>query len=128
MSLSYVTLGTNDPAKAKPFYAALMAPLGGTMAADYEGFTFCYELPDGGKMWITRPQNKLEASVGNGVTIGITTDSEAKVDAAHAAGLMAGGINEGDPGPRPDFGPEFYGAYVRDLDGNKLALVHYRAL
>lgn len=50
MSLSYVTLGTNDPAKAKPFYAALMEPLGGIMAADYEGFTFCYELPNGDKI------------------------------------------------------------------------------
>lgn len=62
------------------------------------------------------------------MTIGITTDSEAKVNAAHVAGLAAGGTNEGDPGPRPDYGPEFYGAYLRDLDGNKLALVHYRAV
>ena len=128
MSLNYVTLGTNNPARAKLFYAALMGALGGIMTADHEGYTFCYDLPDGGRIWITRPQDKGVATFGNGVTIGITTASESKVKAAHAAALTAGGLNEGDPGPRPMFGPEFYGGYVRDLDGNKLALVHYRSI
>jgi catechol 2,3-dioxygenase-like lactoylglutathione lyase family enzyme len=128
MSLAYVTIGTNDPEAAKPFYAAVMAELGATMTADYAGFTFCYDLPDGGRIWVTRPQNKEAATAGNGVTIGITTDGEARVNAAHTAAIKSGGVNEGDPGPRPDYGPEFYGAYVRDLDGNKLALVHYRVV
>lgn len=49
--------------------------------------------------------------------------SRGDVDAAHAAALANGGSDEGAPGPRPDYGPEFYGAYVRDPDGNKMSFV-----
>jgi catechol 2,3-dioxygenase-like lactoylglutathione lyase family enzyme len=125
MSLNYVTVGTNDPAKARPFYATLMAALGGTLVGDYPD-AFGYELPGGGKVWIMRPFNKQPATVGNGVTVGLALDSTAKVDAAYAAALKAGGSSEGAPGPRPLYGPDFYGAYIRDPDGNKLALVHFR--
>ena len=124
--LAYVTLGTNDPATAKPFYAALIAALGGSITADYPDQAFCCALPDGARLWITRPHNGGPAACGNGVTIGIATDSEARVRAAHLAGLAAGGHDEGAPGPRPIYGPEFFGGYLRDLDGNKLALVHFR--
>jgi catechol 2,3-dioxygenase-like lactoylglutathione lyase family enzyme len=121
-SLNYITVGTNDPARARLFYAALMAELGGTLAGDYPD-AFGYDLPGGGKFWILRPHNKSLATVGNGVTIGLAVGSAAKVNAAHAAALKAGGVSEGEPGPRPLYGPDFYGAYVRDLDGNKIALV-----
>jgi catechol 2,3-dioxygenase-like lactoylglutathione lyase family enzyme len=123
MSLSYVTIGTNDPAKARVFYAALMAKLGAKLVGDFPD-AFGYELPGGGKIWITRPFNKQAATVGNGMTVGLAIDSTAQVDAAHAAAVQAGGSNEGAPGLRPQYGPDFYGAYVRDPDGNKLALYH----
>jgi Glyoxalase/Bleomycin resistance protein/Dioxygenase superfamily len=125
MSLDYVTVGTNNPVNAKLFYAALMATLGGKLVGDYPD-AFGYELPGGGKIWIMRPFNKQAAAVGNGVTVGLALDSAAKVDAAHAAALRAGGSCEGAPGPRPLYGTEFYGAYVRDLDGNKLAFVRHQ--
>ena len=47
----------------------------------------------------------------------------AAVDAAHAAALKAGGIDDGPPGLRPNFGPDYYGAYIRDPDGNKIHFV-----
>ena len=50
--------------------------------------------------------------------------SPAAVDAAHAAGLAAHGTDEGAPGERPYYGPGYYGAYLRDPDGNKLHVVH----
>jgi hypothetical protein len=121
-SLNYITVGTNDPTKARLFYAALMAELNGTLIGDYPD-AFGYQLPGGGKVWIMRPFSKTAATVGNGVTIGLAVGSAAQVNAAHSAALRAGGVNEGEPGPRPLYGPDFYGAYVRDLDGNKLALV-----
>ena len=49
--------------------------------------------------------------------------TRAAVDAAHAAAMAAGVQDEGPPGLR-DFGPNYYGAYVRDPDGNKLHFVH----
>jgi hypothetical protein len=126
MGLFYVTLGSNDIARAKAWYAPVMAALNANMIADYPDAAFCYELQGGGQVWITKPHNGAPATFGNGVTIGIATQSEAQVQAAHAACLQAGGTNEGDPGPRPQYGPEFYGAYARDLEGNKLAFVYYR--
>jgi predicted lactoylglutathione lyase len=54
---------------------------------------------------------------------GFRCATPAEVDAAHAAALAHGGSNEGDPGPRPMYGPDFYGAYVRDCDGNKLSFI-----
>ena len=57
--------------------------------------------------------------------VALAAPSRAAVDAAHAAGLTAGGFDEGAPGPRPhSFAPDYYGAYIRDLDGNKLHFVH----
>ena len=59
--------------------------------------------------------------VGNGTMVGLLCASEAEVQAVHAVALAKGATNEGDPGPRPNYGPDFYGAYVRDLDGNKMS-------
>ena len=126
MGLSYVTLGTNDLAAARLFYAAVMQVLEASIGAEVPGQAFCCHLANDGKMWITRPYDGDAASAGNGVTVALSARSPASVDAAHAAGLAAGGSNEGEPGPRPQYGPDVYVGYLRDPDGNKLALVHYR--
>ena len=52
-----------------------------------------------------------------------TAPSRAAVDAAYAAAIAAGGHDEGPPGARASYAPDYYGAYVRDLDGNKLHFV-----
>ena len=57
--------------------------------------------------------------------VGLECSNRAEVDTAHEMALSSGGINEGDPGERPLYGPGFYGAYVRDLDGNKMSFVHF---
>ncbi|GAA0385012.1 hypothetical protein GCM10009093_09900 [Brevundimonas terrae] len=57
--------------------------------------------------------------------VGLLGASEDEVQAVHAAALAHGGSNEGDPGPRPQYGPNFYGAYVRDPDGNKMSFVYF---
>jgi catechol 2,3-dioxygenase-like lactoylglutathione lyase family enzyme len=54
---------------------------------------------------------------------GFGVPSEAAVQAAHVAAMANGGSDEGAPGPRPDYGPDFYGAYVRDPDGNKMSFI-----
>jgi catechol 2,3-dioxygenase-like lactoylglutathione lyase family enzyme len=126
MSLGYIMIGSNDLARSRGFYDPVMAALGGVIDADYPGFAFCYRFGDGGKVWIAPPHDKQAAVPGNGYMIGFTAGSEACVDAAHAAAIAHGGKSEGDPGPRPDYGPEFYGGYVRDPDGNKMSFVFNR--
>jgi catechol 2,3-dioxygenase-like lactoylglutathione lyase family enzyme len=123
MSLGYIMIGSNDLARSRAFYDAVMAALGGVIDADYPGFAFCYKFADGGRVWIAPPNNKQAAVPGNGYMIGFGAETNDVVAAAHAAALANGGSSEGDPGPRPDYGPEFYGAYVRDPDGNKMSFV-----
>lgn len=116
-------IGSNDLASSRAFYDAVMPHLGGAIAHDYEGITFGYSMAGGVTVWVARPNDREAAQSGNGNMTGFGCASKAAVDAAHAAALAHGGSNEGDPGPRPIYGPEFYGGYVRDPDGNKMSFV-----
>ena len=123
---SHVTIGSNDLAKAKPFYDALLKPLGLVRHADYPN-ALGYG-PTGGRpqLWVLSPLDKNPATVGNGITIGLEAADRAAVDACHAAAMKAGGKDEGAPGLRAHYHPNYYGAYVRDLDGNKICVVCHK--
>ncbi|MEM6407877.1 MAG: VOC family protein [Pseudomonadota bacterium] len=123
MSLNYVMLGSNDVPRASDFYDALFPAIGGRLIAEHMPHAFCYELPGGGRIWVATPFDEQQAEPGNGNMVGLACDSRAIVDEAHRIGLAQGGTSEGAPGPRPQYGPEFYGGYLRDLDGNKLSFV-----
>ena len=123
---SHITIGSNDIAKAKAFYDGVTAPLGLTRHADYpDGIGYGR---DGGRpqLWIVRPLDKKPANVANGLTIGLEADNRSAVDAAYAAAIKAGGKDEGAPGIRKHYHPNYYGAYVRDLDGNKVCIVCHK--
>ena len=78
--------------------------------------------------WILRPHDRKAASAGNGVTVAFTLPSRAAVDAFHAAALANGGTDDGPPGLRTHYHPDYYGAYVRDPEGNKIcAVCHIKA-
>jgi catechol 2,3-dioxygenase-like lactoylglutathione lyase family enzyme len=123
MSISYLMIGTNDLARSRPFYDAIMPLIGGAPDLAYEGLTFSYKFADGSRVLIARPYNRESATPANGSMPGFLCKDEASVNAAHAAALANGGTDEGAPGPRPLYGPEFYGGYVRDPDGNKMSFV-----
>jgi catechol 2,3-dioxygenase-like lactoylglutathione lyase family enzyme len=115
--IGYTTLGTNDLERARAFYDAALAPLGGRRTLNYERSTYYGSPARGAMLGVTLPFDGEAASIGNGVMVALLATSRAEVDGVHAAALAAGGTCEGPPGPRMD---NFYGAYVRDLDGNKL--------
>ena len=125
MTKCYITMGTDDLERSLGFYDAVMPAAGAKVAADFEGITRSYMMPDGFQLWVTKPQNGEAAHCGNGHTAGLYVETPEMVDAAHAAALANGGSDEGAPGPRPLYGPEFYGGYARDPQGNKLAFVTY---
>ena len=115
--IGYVTLGTNDLARAARFYDALLAVLGGKRAMEMETFIAWAGTSGGGMMSVIKPFDGKAATVGNGVMVALIVDSKAKVEALHKKALALGGKDEGPPGTR--WG-NFYAAYFRDLDGNKL--------
>ena len=126
MSLNYIMIGTNDFVRSRAFYDAVFPLIGGQVTADYAPHAVCYQFQNGTRAWLALPNNKEPAMPGNGNMPGFMCASESDVQAAHAAALANGGTGEGDPGPRPDYGPDFYGAYVRDPDGNKMSFIFSR--
>lgn len=124
MSLNYVMIGSNDVVNARTYYDAVVPKIGGKVIAEYMPHAVCYELRGGGSMWVSTPHNQKAATVGNGNMVGLLCQSEAEVQEVHATALANGGTNEGDPGERPQYGPNFYGAYARDPDGNKMSFVY----
>lgn len=122
--LLYLTLGTNDVARAARFYDAALAPLG-LVRRDTDDTEVGYGLPGDRRtrLWITLPFDGKPATMGNGTMLAFAAPSEETVRAFHKAALAAGGTDEGAPGLRP-YGPAFFAAYVRDPDGNKLSVVH----
>jgi catechol 2,3-dioxygenase-like lactoylglutathione lyase family enzyme len=124
---SHVTVGSNNVAKAKTFYDDVGKALGLARLADYPEAAG-YGRPGGRpQLWIVTPLDKKAATAGNGITVGLEAGTRAAVDAAHAAAIKAGGKDEGAPGLRTHYHPNYYGAYVRDLDGTKVCIVCHKA-
>jgi catechol 2,3-dioxygenase-like lactoylglutathione lyase family enzyme len=115
--IGYVTIGTNDLARAASFYDALLNEMGAKRMMENEQFVAWSVTPDQPGLGVTMPFDKKPATVGNGVMVALMVDSTAKVDALHRKAMQLGASDEGAPGPR---GEGFYAGYFRDLDGNKL--------
>jgi predicted lactoylglutathione lyase len=123
--IGYVTIGTNDFAKAAPFYDAIAAEMGGKRAMEFSETFFIYANGGkGGMLALTTPHNQQPATVGNGVMVALSAADQAQVDRLHALALSLGGTCDGPPGPRSG---TFYASYFRDLDGNKLCAFHMGA-
>jgi catechol 2,3-dioxygenase-like lactoylglutathione lyase family enzyme len=130
-TISHVSVGVADIAKARAFYGATLGALGlseqyvvdlgqGPVAVAYgDGYP---------EIWVQLPENRKPAAAGNGVHIALAARSTHEVDAFHAAALKAGGSDAGAPGERPHYGPDYYGAFVRDPDGNKIEAVHMASM
>jgi catechol 2,3-dioxygenase-like lactoylglutathione lyase family enzyme len=124
--IGYVTLGSDNMSRARAFYDELLGTVGAKrimeFGDDLGGFTMWGTGFDKPGVAVTNPYNKQPAVAGNGNMAAIAAGSRANVDKLHAKALELGGTCEGPPGVRGEEGPEaFYGAYFRDLDGNKLA-------
>jgi catechol 2,3-dioxygenase-like lactoylglutathione lyase family enzyme len=122
--IGYVTIGSNDMAKARAFYDALFGTIGAKRIMEFPddqgGFTMWGVSFDVPGVAVTTPYNQQPAIAGNGNMAAITLDTRAKVDALHAKALELGGSDEGAPGLRgPEGDSAFYGAYFRDPEGNK---------
>jgi catechol 2,3-dioxygenase-like lactoylglutathione lyase family enzyme len=122
-TLAHVSIGTNDFPRAKAFYDAVLATLQIECLEDVEdGSGYGRALPE---FWVGFPHDGAAASPGNGVHVCFEAHSVEEVQAFHARALELGGQDEGKPGFRREYADNYYAAFVRDLDGNKIEAVCY---
>lgn len=128
--LHHVSVGASDVTRATEFYDAALAPLGMERTAEFGtpetgNVAVAYGTKGRAELWVQLPHNGQPASAGNGVHICFTAPSREAIHAFHEAGLAAGGTDDGAPGPRPQYSPDYYGAFLLDPDGNKVEAVRY---
>ena len=123
--IHHVSFGTRDARRAKAFYDPVLAVVGwrciqsSDRAADYgvSEIMFSLETPiEGG-----------EATAGNGSHVAFVARDREAVDRFHRTALENGGTDAGAPGLRPEYDANYYGAFVRDPDGNKIEAVTFAA-
>lgn len=120
--ISFVMVGTNDIARAKQFYDALMPLLGAAPAAWTSDKALFYGSGTGPMFAVTKPYDGLAANNGNGTMVALIAGSRAAVEQIHAKAIALGGVDEGGPGIRGQNPNGYFIAYFRDPDGNKLSV------
>lgn len=123
--IHHVSVGTNDLARSKRFYDAVLPMVGMVRLAEDEGglgygsgtFHFSVQVPIDG----------APATVGNGSHIAFAVEDRSMVEEFYRAALDHGGSDEGAPGPRSHYDAHYYAAFVRDPDGHKIEAVTYSA-
>lgn len=125
--IGYVTVGADDIDRAKRFYSSFLPALGYALEEGPEGLSYVLPVAPGEKptlpdFYVKPPFDGRPATPGNGAMVAFEAKSQRQVREVHAAALAAGGSDEGPPGFRPSYGPHFYVSYLRDPQGNKIAL------
>lgn len=125
--IAYLTIGADDLSVAKRFYSAFLPAIGYQLEVHDEGLA--YTLPEQVDRFAAQPELYVvptfdggPASGGNGTMIAFRAQSQQQVRDLHSSALAAGGSDEGPPGFRDRYGPRFYVGYLRDPQGNKIAL------
>lgn len=125
--IDYVTVGADDIARAKRFCAAFLPALGYVLEEGPDGLS--YTLPErpgepvvSPAFHVKPPFDGRPASAGNGAMVAFKARSQGEVRTLHAAAFAAGGSDEGRPGFRDACGADFFVGYLRDPQGNKIAL------
>ncbi|CAN5451293.1 VOC family protein [soil metagenome] len=127
--IDHIGFAVTDVARSRLFYDALLGSIGISVmmevpAAVTQSGSATYGYGDAGKPYFWIGDNER---VGQGTHIAFAVENRALVDAFHAAGLKAGGADNGGPGLRPHYHPNYYGAFILDPDGINVEAVCHKA-
>jgi catechol 2,3-dioxygenase-like lactoylglutathione lyase family enzyme len=125
--IAYVTVGADNISLAKRFYSAFLPSLNYELKEGPAGLSYVLPVPNGQRpafpdFYVKPTFNGQLATAGNGTMIAFEAQTQSHVRALYAAALAAGGTSEGEPGFRAYYGANFYVSYLRDPQGNKIAL------
>ena len=125
---SHIHLGITDFPRAFAFHSAVATELGLKCVVDEpeQGWAGWRGEASRPLLFIGKPFDKQMAEPGNGPMTALLADDRPTVDRAYAAAMAHGGIDEGKPGLRPHYHADYYAAYFRDPDGNKMCVVCHR--
>lgn len=118
--MSHVSIGTNNFAKAVAFYDKVLKTIGAKRVHDlseYNAIAYGKVFPE---FWVQTPHDEKPAQVGNGTHFAFLAKNKEEVHSFFEAAIKMGGLSDGEPGPRPHYGQQYYGCFIRDLDGNKI--------
>jgi catechol 2,3-dioxygenase-like lactoylglutathione lyase family enzyme len=117
--INHISIGVRDVARARRFYDAALAPLGYTCLSQSEG-SLGYGRDGSIALWISAVERPVPADAGSGLHVCFDAPTRKSVDKFHAVALEAGGRDNGKPGLRTDYGPDYYAAFVVDPDGYRM--------
>lgn len=121
--IDHVSIAVRDLAASGRFYEAVLATLGHGKLVDRPGtIGFGKQYPE---FWLNQRRNMAQVGSDCGMHICLRAPDTRSVDAFHAAARSAGGASDGGPGPRPEYSPDYYAAFVRDPDGNRIEAVTF---
>ncbi|MEX0283666.1 MAG: VOC family protein [Paracoccaceae bacterium] len=125
--IAYITIGADDMALAERFYSALLFPLGYELEYYHGDLSYALPVAPGQspvhpEFYVKSPFDGQPATTGNGVMVAFEAGNQQQVRDLHAAALAAGGTDDGQPGFRASYGANFFVSYLRDPQGNKIAL------
>jgi catechol 2,3-dioxygenase-like lactoylglutathione lyase family enzyme len=121
VTLDHLSVPVKDLKGARAFYQAALGALGMRINMDYPS-AFGMGSKNENIFWLARDRHAA-----GGGHYALRVDQREEVDAFYAAALEAGGKDNGQPGPRPDYGPNYYAAFVKDREGNNIEVVCYAA-
>ena len=121
--IGYVTIGVSDMDRAKKFYADLLSDMGAKVLLDMGRIAFVGKSMGSPMLAVCTPYDNEPNAPGNGNMVAINPGSKEAVDKLYHKAIALGATCDGEPGQRiPD---RFYGAYIRDLDNNKVAFFQF---
>lgn len=125
-AISHITLGTNDQKRAGDFYDEVLGVLGFQRLPKPPEKPPAYKKNGSPTIYLYTPEDGRPATWGNGTHVAFTAESRQQVHDFYDTGMRLGGTCAGAPGPRPHYGENYYAAYIRDPDGNKIQAVCYQ--
>jgi catechol 2,3-dioxygenase-like lactoylglutathione lyase family enzyme len=121
MIINHVSIGVHNVERAAMFYDSVLHTLGIERSCSIDNVAVSYG--EQFEFWVGSPYDG-QASHGNGIHVAFTAPSRSSVDLFYATAIKLGAHCEGKPGLRPEYGQNYYAAYIRDVDGNKIEAVH----
>jgi len=116
--LNHISIGASSIPAAKAFYDATLSALGyRCLSEDAMSLGYGSETAE---FWVLRCEKPVQDESASGLHICFTAPTKESVNSFHAAGLRNGGFDHGKPGPRPNYGTDYYAAFLKDPDGYRV--------